>query len=175
MPKGQSETREQMKLTRRFFLVSAPIALAGCLPSGGSMPQPKITEIRVFKAKRKMTLVSYGFPVRTYEIDLGSDPVGPKRQRGDGKTPEGNYHITHVNTQSRFHLSLGINYPNPQDLQISNEMGVDPGDDIFIHGLPNGYGSAVPDWTNGCVAVSNSEIKEIVALVKPGTPITIYP
>jgi len=164
-----------MKISRRLLVLGAPIALAACLPTGGSFPQPKITEVRVHKAARKMKLLSYGFPIRTYEIDLGSDPVGPKRQRGDGKTPEGNYHITHVNTQSRFTLSLGINYPNEQDLQTSTAMGVDPGDDIFIHGLPNGYGSAVPDWTNGCVAVSNDDIREIVSLVKPGTPITILP
>ena len=164
-----------MKISRRFLVLGAPFALAGCLPVGGSFPRPKITEIKVFKAKRKMVLLSYGFPIRTYEIDLGSDPIGPKRQRGDGKTPEGTYHITHVNTQSRFTLSLGINYPNEQDLLISSQLGVDPGDDIFVHGLPNGYGSAVPDWTNGCVAVANDDIREIVSLVKPGTPISIFP
>ncbi len=164
-----------MKISRRLVLLGAPVALAGCLPTGGSFPQPKITEIKVFKAKRKLKLLSYGFPIRSYNIDLGSDPVGPKRKRGDGKTPEGAYHITHVNTQSRFTLSLGINYPNEQDVQISTEKGVDPGDEIFVHGLPNGYGSAVPDWTNGCIAVKNDEIREIVALVKPGTTITIYP
>lgn len=149
--------------------------LTACLPAIGSFPQPKITSIEVHKAERVMKLLSYGIPVKRYEIDLGTDPIGPKRQRGDGKTPEGVYHITHVNTQSRFTLSLGINYPNEQDLAISTAAGVDPGDDIFIHGLPNGYGSAVPDWTNGCVAVGNAEIREIVSLVRPGTPITIYP
>ena len=164
-----------MKISRRLMVLGAPFALAGCLPTGGSFPKVKITEIKVYKAKRKMKLLSYGFPVRSYDIDLGSDPEGPKRQRGDGKTPEGSYHITHVNTQSRFTLSLGINYPNEEDLKISSALGVDPGDDIFVHGLPNGYGSAVPDWTNGCVAVSNDDIREIVMLVKPGTPITIYP
>lgn len=164
-----------MKFTRRFALTGAALALAGCVPALGSFPQPRVTEIKVYKARRKMTLLSNGFPIRRYDIDLGSDPIGPKRQRGDGKTPEGQYHITHVNTQSAFTLSLGINYPNAEDLRLARAAGVDPGDDIFIHGLPNGYGSAVPDWTNGCVAVANDDIKEIVALVKPGTPITIYP
>jgi len=162
-------------ITRRIFLVGAVPLLSACLPVIGSIPHPKITSIEVFKADRVMNLLSYGIPVRQYEIDLGSDPVGHKRQRGDGKTPEGVYHITHVNTQSRFTLSLGINYPNARDLQTSAAAGVDPGDDIFIHGLPNGYGSAVPDWTNGCVAVGNTEITEIVSMVAPGTPITIYP
>ncbi len=160
---------------RRFFLLGAATMLTACFPAIGSIPQPKVTSIEVHKADRVLKLLSYGIPIRRYEIDLGSQPVGPKRQRGDGKTPEGKYHITHVNTQSRFTLSLGINYPNDEDLRISTAAGVDPGDDIFVHGLPNGYGSAAPDWTSGCMAVGNAEIKEIVSLVKPGTPITIYP
>jgi murein L,D-transpeptidase YafK len=164
-----------MNIFRRTALMGVLLLLTACLPVVGSFPHPKITSVEVHKADRQLTLLSYGFVIRRYDIDLGSDPVGPKRQRGDGKTPEGAYHITHVNTQSRFTLSLGINYPNEQDLQIAAASGVDPGDEIFVHGLPNGYGSAVPDWTNGCVAVANGDIKEIVALVQPGTPITIYP
>lgn len=164
-----------MKYFRLIAAFMAMLLLTGCLSSSNMMPTFKITSVVVNKSDREMVLRSYGFPIRRYEIDLGSDPVGPKRQRGDGKTPEGDYHITHVNTESAFTLSLGINYPNEQDLKISRAMGVDPGDDIFIHGLPNGYGSAVPDWTNGCVAVSNEDIHEIVRLVRPGTPVRINP
>ena len=60
------------------------------------------------------------------------------------------------------------------------KRGVDPGGDIFIHGLPNGFGS-LPllfkgrDWTDGCIAVTSKEIEEIWAVVKNGTPIEIEP
>lgn len=162
-------------ITRRIFLLGAIPLLTACLAPVGSLPMPTITAVEVYKADRVMTLLSNGIVVRRYDIDLGTNPIGPKRQRGDGKTPEGDYYITHVNTQSQFTLSLGINYPNEEDLKISTAAGLDPGDEIFFHGLPNGYGSAVPDWTDGCIAVGNSEIREIVSLVPPGTPVTIYP
>lgn len=164
-----------MTLVRILAALSVALLLSGCFPVGGSFPQPKITSVLVDKSERRMTLQSYGFPIRSYRIDLGRDPIGPKRQRGDGKTPEGTYFITHLNTQSAYTLSLGLNYPNAEDRQISKAMGVDPGDEIFIHGLPTGYGGAQPDWTNGCIAVSNESIYEIVAMVKPGTPVRIKP
>ena len=164
-----------MKYLRILSVLAAAVFLTGCLPVIGSFPQAKITSVLIDKSDRRMYLLSYGIPVKQYVIDLGSNPVGPKRQRGDGKTPEGDYHITHVNTRSAYTLSLGLNYPNAQDIQISKAMGVDPGDDIFIHGLPTGYGGAPPDWTNGCVAVTNDEIREIVSIVKPGTPVKIKP
>lgn len=164
-----------MKPFRLIGALLVLLMLTGCLSSSNMLPTIKVTSIVVNKSDREMVLRSYGFPIRRYAIDLGSDPVGPKRQRGDGKTPEGDYHITHVNTGSAFTLSLGLNYPNEQDLQIARAAGVDPGDDIFIHGLPNGYGSAVPDWTNGCVAVSNEDIYEIVRIVPAGTPVRINP
>ncbi len=164
-----------MKPLRIFAALLSLLVLTGCLSSGNMLPTWKVTSIEVNKSDRELILRSYGFPIKRYKIDLGSEPVGPKRQRGDGKTPEGDYHITHVNTQSAFTLSLGLNYPNEQDIQISKAMGVDPGDDIFIHGLPNGYGSAVPDWTNGCVAVPNDVIREIVRIVPTGTPVRINP
>lgn len=164
-----------MKPFKIIVALLSLLLLTGCLSSSNMLPTWKITSIEVNKSDREMILRSYGFPIKRYTIDLGSDPVGPKRQRGDGKTPEGDYHITHVNTKSAFTLSLGLNYPNEQDIQISKSLGVDPGDDIFIHGLPNGYGSAVPDWTNGCVAVENNAIREIVSMVRPGTPVRINP
>lgn len=160
---------------RRFLSALMLVALAGCMPVLGSIPHPKITKVEVFKAKRELVLLSHGFPVRRYPIDLGKSPVGPKLQEGDNKTPEGTYHITHLNPDSAYTLSLGLNYPNAQDIARAQAAGVDPGGDIFIHGLPNGYRLAVKDWTNGCVAVSNDAIKEIASLVPVGTPVVIYP
>lgn len=151
------------------------LALAGCMPALGSIPSPKITRVEVYKAKRELLLLSYGFPIRRYSVDLGGNPVGHKQQEGDERTPEGQYHITHLNPKSAYTLSLGLNYPNAQDLVRARSAGVDPGGEIFIHGMPNGYRVAVKDWTNGCIAVSNDAIKEIASLVPIGTPVVIYP
>ena len=108
-------------------------------------------------------------------------PVGHKEYEGDGKTPEGIYYITHRNPNSTYHLSLGISYPNDEDRAHAATLGKQPGGDIMIHGGPprkaNGKPRKVsrPDWTAGCIAVTDDEIERIYAMVKPGTPIVILP
>ncbi|KAF1707230.1 L,D-transpeptidase family protein [Pseudoxanthomonas sacheonensis] len=129
--------------------------------------------IRVFKSTRRMELLRAGKVLRAYRIALGDTPVGPKRQQGDERTPEGDYRITYRNPQSRFHLSLRVSYPNRADREQARKRGVDPGGDIMIHGsTPPGY---TRDWTDGCIAVTNAQIEEIWRLVPVGTPIRINP
>ena len=114
----------------------------------------------------------------TEGIQLGDAPIGHKQFEGDEKTPEGRYTLDYGNPDSSYHLSLHISYPNAADLLASRKLGVPPGGDIFIHGLPNGWPAAVApkvDWTLGCIALDNAEIAEIWSLVPDGTPIRIQP
>ena len=118
--------------------------------------------------------------LREYEVELGFAPSGPKNKKGDGRTPEGTYLIDRRNPRSRYHLSLGISYPNTADRAKAEAAGVDPGGDIFIHGQPNlrtelKRAKKTPDWTAGCIAVKNEEIEEIYAMVNEGTVITLRP
>ena len=141
---------------------------------------PFADKVLVQKAERKMFLIKNGKPYREYRIALGDEPKGHKQQEGDERTPEGMYTIDYRNPKSSYHLSLHINYPNKQDKKLAKNRGVSPGGDIFIHGSPNGFsilGSAFAgtDWTDGCIAVTSSEIEEIWKLVKNGTPIEILP
>ncbi len=129
--------------------------------------------VRVYKAARRMDLLRDGRIIRSYRVHLGGAPVGPKRQQGDQRTPEGEYAISYRNAASRFHLSLRVSYPNADDLRRARARGVDPGGDIMIHGgTPPGESR---DWTEGCVAVTNAEIEEIWRLVPLGTPVRIDP
>jgi murein L,D-transpeptidase YafK len=127
-----------------------------------------------------LTLWFAGFPVREFQISLGSDPVGHKRRTGDGRTPEGEYWIVGRNPGSRYHRSLHISYPSPSDRRAAMRAGHSPGGSIMIHGLPAdaswiGKHHAGFDWTRGCIAVTNEEIDEIWELVADGTPIEIRP
>jgi murein L,D-transpeptidase YafK len=106
--------------------------------------------------------------------------VGDKERLGDNRTPEGLFHIDDRNAQSRYHLALHISYPDPVHLARARALGVPPGGDIMIHGLPKGLefvGAAhrADDWTNGCIAVTNQEIDEIWRVVPTGTQIRILP
>ena len=163
---------------RHFFVGAAAMAtLAGC--SGSKFRRyrgPQVTRIVVNKGDRQMFLLNGTRVLKEYDIDLGFAPVGDKQFEGDGKTPEGEYFIDRRNPDSRFHLSLGISYPNAQDVAEARKMGKKPGGDIFIHGQQNPFKRRTGEnWTWGCIAVSNREIEVIYAMVKNGTPITINP
>lgn len=142
--------------------------------------RPKIDKVLVLKSERKLMLLSGDKAVRAYKIALGGQPVGPKTRQGDHKTPEGYYLLDQRNAHSRFHKSLHVSYPNANDATNARKNGVDPGGDIMVHGLPNGFGwlgstHTFSDWTDGCMAVTNAEMDEIWDLVKNGTPIEIRP
>lgn len=129
--------------------------------------------IQVDKSERRMRLYRDGKLIRTYPILLGDAPTGHKRQQGDERTPEGDYRISGRNPNSRFHLSLRVSYPNAADRKQAQARGVDPGGDIMIHGgTPRGY---TRDWTDGCIALTDSQIEEVWSLVPTGTPIRIDP
>jgi murein L,D-transpeptidase YafK len=133
--------------------------------------------VRVDKSERTLTLYSGDQPVRTYTgIQLGDEPAGPKRFQGDERTPEGRYTIDYGNPSSAYHLSLHISYPGAQDRAYARAHRRSPGGDIFIHGQPYGYSERVEgDWTDGCIALADSEIEEVWGLVGDGTPIEIVP
>ena len=159
---------------RRLFLIfGAVLILASCGKSHGTYSGPKVTRVIVDKDERKMYLMHGLYKLREYDVGLGFAPIGDKVQEGDGKTPEGDYVIDRRNPQSQFYLSLGISYPNEKDIAEAKALGVDPGGDIFIHGRPKRYQSDLIDWTLGCIAVTNREMREVYTMVETGTPITI--
>ncbi|MEM7519557.1 MAG: L,D-transpeptidase family protein [Pseudomonadota bacterium] len=155
---------------------TALVALGACSPSKFKRYYgPEVTYVVVNKGARKMMLLHRDKVLENYNIRLGFAPRGHKEIEGDGKTPEGIYWIDRRNPNSRFHLSLGISYPNARDRQRAKEMGKSPGGDIFIHGQRNPLKRDTDDWTWGCIAVKNREMEDIYAMVNDGTPIQINP
>lgn len=134
----------------------------------------------VLKRERTLQLLSQGKVIKSYKVGLGGDPVGPKTRQGDHKTPEGEYVLDSRNAHSQFYRSIHISYPSAKDRAVARQKGVSPGGDVFVHGLPNGYGwvgasHRLKDWTDGCIAVTNEEMNEIWIAVTDGTPIEIRP
>ena len=136
---------------------------------------PKVTYIIANKSERKMFLFHKNTVLKEYDFDLGFAPIGDKFYEGDGRTPEGNYFIDRRNPNSKFHLSIGISYPNAKDRAEAAALGKPPGGDIFIHGESDRRKLGRNDWTWGCIAVPNREIEEIYSMVQNGTPIKINP
>jgi len=136
--------------------------------------------VLVLKKEHTLQLLNNGKVIRTYKVALGGNPVGPKTRQGDHKTPEGLYALDFRNAHSQFYKSIHISYPSERDRVAARKDGVSPGGDVFVHGLPKGYGFVgashrLKDWTDGCVAVTNEEIDEIWQAVADGTPIEIRP
>jgi hypothetical protein len=132
----------------------------------------------VEKGERRLTLFYRGFPVRKYRVALGRNPVGDKVSIGDYRTPEGLYYIVGRNPLSKFYKSLEISYPDSVHEERAAELGVSPGGNIMIHGLPPhqaklGAAHALADWTEGCIAVTNAEIDEMWRAVVDGAYIHI--
>jgi murein L,D-transpeptidase YafK len=137
-----------------------------------------VDRILIEKAARRMTVYRDGAALRVYRVALGFTPEGDKERQGDGRTPEGVFLIDRKNATSRFHLSLGIDYPQEDDLVRAAAGGFSPGGDIFIHGQPRGVEGRQRlnyDWTAGCIAVSNAIMDELWRVVAVGTVVEIRP
>ena len=159
--------------------VGRPLLLFVVLSTVASA-EPKVDHVVLVKTKHKLLLLSGGRVVKSYRVALGRGGLGPKRRQGDGRTPEGLYRIDYRNPASKFHLALHISYPQSSDKQRAQRLGVRPGGDIMIHGLPREFSwvgdkHRLSDWTEGCIAVTDSEIEEIWKSVPDGTPVEVRP
>lgn len=152
----------------------AALALTACSSKFKKYHGPEVTRVQVVKNRRKLYVFHHMTLLEDYKIHLGNVADGPKQFRGDGKTPEGTYVIDRRNPRSKYHLSLGISYPNEHNVAYARAMGRDPGGDIFVHGGPNKGDKGGKDWTAGCIAVKDGQMENLYAMVRLGTPIDIY-
>lgn len=142
----------------------------------------KADRVVVLKSERRLVLMRGDRVLRVYNVALGRYPEGHKTHQGDAKTPEGTYTIDYRldSDRSKFYRALHISYPSERDVQRARQLGVDPGGQIMIHGLPkdwtaNQLGHPKIDWTQGCIALTNREIDEVWQMVSDGTTVEIHP
>lgn len=134
--------------------------------------------VKVDKSSSKMYLLDDGEIVKKYHVAFGASPKGHKQQEGDEKTPEGTYTLDYKKEDSSFYRAMHINYPNSTDKENAKKLGVSAGGFIMVHGQRNWLGGLAPitqqyNWTNGCIALTNSEMDEFMSLVNVGTKIKI--
>lgn len=155
-----------------------------------AISQPRVV---VLKSRRILHLFDADRLVRTYPIDLGVAPLGPKRKKNDGRTPEGTFHVISKNAGSSYHRFIGLDYPDPTAADWGMDHGlISPGEaggiraawrgrrcppwntalggGIGLHGHRKGR-----DWTGGCIAVSDGHIDELFAVLRIGDPVEILP
>jgi len=161
---------------------------------GGTLPQTLVDpRLLAEKSRRTLTVFSDGMPVKTYRIALGAESVSPKMREGDGRTPEGAYFVCVKNSESRYTLALGLSYPAEVDAErgireklISKRerrtivdavrryrkppWNTKLGGEIMIHG-----GGTQSDWTQGCLALSDADVRELYPRIPLGTEVEIRP
>jgi murein L,D-transpeptidase YafK len=152
----------------------------GSRSPAGTSELPTATRVVVYKSEHRLDLMRGDEVLHSYKVSLGLVPGGHKERVGDFRTPEGRYQLTRRNARSDFFLSIQVSYPNERDLKRAKSKGWDPGGAIMIHGLPNRLKREPSyynerDWTDGCIAVSNSDMLEIWLLTHDNTPIEILP
>jgi murein L,D-transpeptidase YafK len=141
---------------------------------------PVADAVIIDKSARELHLLNNGEIFRTFRIALGISPTGDKKKEGDFKTPEGKYLLDMRNPNSDYFLSIHVSYPSAVDRREANQVGAAPGGAIMIHGQPNLPSHSetyyrTQDWTNGCIALSNSDMIDIWLMTGNDTPIEIRP
>lgn len=170
--------RQPVLLLRRFIGLLLLLALAPIAAEAREFPVAD--KVVIEKAARELHLFQNGEVFRTFKIALGIMPIGDKMKEGDFKTPEGRYVLDSRNQNSDYFLAIHVSYPNSADRREAERLGVNPGGAIMIHGQPNVPSRSeayyrTQDWTNGCIAVSNSDMIDIWLMTSDNTPIEIRP
>jgi len=165
-------------MSMRFIVTILVLSLLHATAQAGGFPVAD--KVVIEKASRKLHLMKDGESMRTFDIALGIRPTGDKKVEGDFRTPEGRYLLDRRNPNSEYFLSIRISYPNAEDIRQARLLGEPPGGAIMIHGQPNTPTRSeayyrTQDWTNGCIAVSNSDMIDIWLMTAANTPIEILP
>jgi len=171
--------------SNRIIVFSSLVLLSCCMffslwPEEASGAKVQADKVVVIKSKRIMMLMRDSDILKVYRVALGKQPNGHKLKHGDQRTPEGTYILDSRKSDSKFYRAIHISYPNESDLLTAKMSGFSPGGSIMIHGLPKklediGKAHRLWDWTDGCIAVTNSEMEEIWEFVPDNIPIEIKP
>jgi murein L,D-transpeptidase YafK len=171
-------------IASRGFL--AFFGVLGCFGSAvaeapdGAATLDRADYVLVDKSERKLYLFKAGRILREFDVALGLVPDGPNQRDAELRPPAGKYMLDARNANSDYFLSIHVSYPDESDRARARAQGVDPGGQIMIHGLPNEpkydlRRYQTTDWTDGCIAVSNSDMVDIWLMTRESTPIEIRP
>ncbi len=178
----------------RLGASNAPTAPASEPVSDDGLPSGEAEGVQavVQKSKRRMFLFA-AHGTRCFRIALGSEPVGDKQRVGDGRTPVGTFTVCEKNEDSRYFLFIGLNYPDADHASrglseglISQKQHDAIVDALAAHKAPPWYtrlggeigfhgGGASWDWTRGCIALENGDMRELYAALRVGMTVRIEP
>jgi len=176
-----------------FLLAFIASAGAGASPPAREIfrgrplpPGEKVRRLVIYKSTHRLEAWSGKRLLKVYKVAIGSGGKGPKLYQGDNRTPEGTYRVAGRHRSRKYHLFLLLSFPNARDrarYRRNRRQGKIPrgrgiGSAVGIHGEKRGY-AWLPhkwvDWTQGCVALDNKEIKELYRAVISRAKVEIFP
>jgi murein L,D-transpeptidase YafK len=140
------------------------------------------TSIKIEKSAYRLSLLCKGKPFKTYPVVFGGDPVNDKRQEGDSRTPEGWFKIKSIAPHKSWSYFIWIDYPTAESWKkhkLAKQLGEIPtkatiGGEIGIHGTPvDLLVDTRYNWTLGCIALKQADVKQLVQFIQVGTPVQI--
>jgi murein L,D-transpeptidase YafK len=170
------------RLRAKSLWAALALAICAAAPLRGALAEDIAAADRVVvhKAEHRLYLYSGTRLLGEYKVELGLNPSGQKEREHDFRTPEGRYYLARRNIRSEYFLAIQVSYPNKEDELRARKNRWAPGGSIMIHGFPNEpkhpaayYQSN--DWTDGCIALSNSDMVEVWMRTQDNIPIDIYP
>jgi murein L,D-transpeptidase YafK len=179
-PHGILAVMSNGKLSKALGVIAAFLFLVGTPGAAGAEEMAAADHVVVRKSEHKLYLYSGSRLLGTYRVELGLSPTGQKEREHDFRTPEGHYYLARRNIRSDFFLSIQVSYPNKDDEKRARKNRWQPGGLIMVHGLPNNMKHSADyyasnDWTDGCIALSNSDMVEFWMRTQDNIPIDIYP
>lgn len=158
-------------------------------------------QIEIIKSLQELRLKRGNHVVYTFRMAYGKGEHGPKRQRGDNRTPIGSYQVLDFKSDSKFHYFMQLNYPNLLDawhgyknrlispaeykqIALSYKNHEMPPQDTYLGGQIgiHGLGETTLEklkihqsvnWTEGCIAITNDDMNVLRRYVTLGTPVII--
>lgn len=163
----------------RGFLLWLLWSVTGSVLASVQAEAPAIDKVLVLKSEQKLHLMHRGEVVKSYRVSLGKKQ-GPKQYEGDQRTPEGIYWINWRQHSKKYNLAMHISYPNANDLKHAYSLNKPAGGMIMLHGTPTDedypeWYFRTLNWTDGCIALTNDDMREVWKLVPDNTLIEILP
>lgn len=165
---AETSPADRVAAARARCAAALPVAFA----RAGLVYPAQAVLLRGFKHERLLEVWATDDPtpggtfrlVTSHPILGASGQLGPKRREGDRQVPEGFYRVTRFNPRSRFHLSLGLDYPNAADRLLTTDPSA-PGSDIFIHGGTE---------SKGCLAMGDPAIELIYLAAREAQEVRVH-
>jgi len=200
-PRNRPPLRRRWRSREGLLLGAVAICIGVAAAQGPAHAEKPVTDAWILVDAKTHTLSVFRdgrLLDRFHNVAIGRGGLSLDRMRGDATTPLGTFHIDRIKRNSRFLVFFGIDYPRPEHALRALEAGrIDTedyqrialasrnkksppqdtplGGHLGIHGLGAGDRRIHDgfDWTQGCIALTNEQIRRLSHWVSRGMRVEV--